>query len=105
MVFSRAFSRMNLTQLELVRADVPRATREDARRAQYVELERQAHRLGTGEQRLDAARDTVAKLPAHPRPGNRDYKRDKCRQAIQMHHREGREFLAAELLKHQRDGE
>ncbi|MDQ1292877.1 MAG: hypothetical protein QG608_758, partial [Actinomycetota bacterium] len=49
LVFSRRFDRMNLTQLELVRADFPRLAREEARHAQYVELERQAHHLGASE--------------------------------------------------------
>ena len=98
MVFTGSFGRMNLTQLELVRADFPRVAREDARHAQYVELERQAHHLGVSEQRLDAARAVVGKLPGYPRPADVKYKQKRCLQAIQMHHREGRRILAVELL-------
>jgi hypothetical protein len=97
-VFSRSFGRMNMTQLELVRADFPRVAREDARHAQYGELERQAHHLGVSEQRLDAARALVAKLPGHPRQDKRRYRKKSCLRAIQMHHREGRRLLAVDLL-------
>ncbi|MDQ1293983.1 MAG: hypothetical protein QG608_1866, partial [Actinomycetota bacterium] len=98
LVFSRAFGRMNMTQLELVRADFPRVAREDARRAQYGELERQAHHLGVSEQRLDAARAAVSKLPGYPRSPDVKYKKKRCLRAIQMHHREGRRLLAVDLL-------
>jgi len=98
LVFSRRFDRMNLTQLELVRADFPRLAREEARHAQYVELERQAHRLGASEQSLDRARSAVARLPGFPRPEDHGFKPKDCVNAVQMHHGEGRRLLAVRLL-------
>jgi hypothetical protein len=105
LVFSRRFDRMNLTQLELVRADFPRPAREDARHAQYVELERQAHHLGASEQRLEQARTAVARLPGFPRPEDHGFKRKDCVRAAQMHHREGRRLLAMKLLMDERRDE
>jgi hypothetical protein len=96
--FGRIFGELRGTQLELVRADFPRAAREDARRAQLVDLERTAATLGTGERDLERARAEVLGLPGYPRRSRKMMTPDKCMKAIQMHHREGRQFYAMELL-------
>jgi len=96
--FARPFGELRGTQLELVRADFPRPAREEARRAQLVELERTAAALGTGERDLDRARDEVIALPGYPRPTDHGFSREKCLRAVQMHHPEGRQTLAMHLL-------
>ncbi|MDQ1292225.1 MAG: hypothetical protein QG608_102 [Actinomycetota bacterium] len=97
--FGRTFHEVRGTQLELVRADFPRAAREDARRAQLVDLERTAATLGTGERDLERARAEVLGLPGYPRPTDHGFSREKCLRAVQMHHPEGRQFLARYLLR------